>query len=82
VNDLISKAAENEAGHQEAMVPLIRVRVDYTGFTTINPQRFGQKFVGKVCSLFLFPISSPSLSCLCLNQLKVNWLLSCGQFPF
>jgi hypothetical protein len=27
VNDLISKAAENEVGHQEAMVPLIRVRV-------------------------------------------------------
>jgi double-strand break repair protein MRE11 len=50
VNDLISKAAENEAGHQEAMVPLIRVRVDYTGFTTINPQRFGQKFVGKVAN--------------------------------
>ena len=24
------------------------VQVDYTGFTTINPQRFGQKFVGKV----------------------------------
>jgi double-strand break repair protein MRE11 len=50
VNDLISKAAENEVGHQEAMVPLIRVRVDYTGFTTINPQRFGQKFVGKVAN--------------------------------
>jgi double-strand break repair protein MRE11 len=50
VNDLISKAAENDVGHQEAMVPLIRVRVDYTGFTTINPQRFGQKFVGKVAN--------------------------------
>lgn len=24
------------------------IQVDYTGYTTINPQRFGQKFVGKV----------------------------------
>jgi hypothetical protein len=26
------------------------MQVDYTGFTTINPQRFGQKFVGKVAN--------------------------------
>ena len=25
-------------------------QVDYTGFTTINAQRFGQKFVGKVAN--------------------------------
>ena len=26
------------------------LQVDYTGFSTINPQRFGQKFVGKVAN--------------------------------
>ena len=32
-------------------LPLIRLRVDYSGgFSTINPQRFGQKFVGKVAN--------------------------------
>lgn len=30
------------------ILPLIRLRVDYSGFTTINSQRFGAKFVGKV----------------------------------
>ena len=35
----------------EAPLPLIRLRVDYTGgFGTINAQRFGQKFVGKVAN--------------------------------
>jgi hypothetical protein len=24
------------------------LQVDYSGFSTINPQRFGQKYVGKV----------------------------------
>lgn len=33
---------------QAPMLPLIRLRVDYTGFSTINSQRFGQRFVGKV----------------------------------
>eukprot|EP00963_Diacronema_lutheri_P008336 scaffold741_cov336-Pavlova_lutheri.AAC.47 len=32
------------------MLPLIRLRVDYTGFTTVNTQRFGQQFVGKVAN--------------------------------
>lgn len=26
------------------------MQVDYTGFSTINAQRFGQKFVGKVAN--------------------------------
>jgi hypothetical protein len=26
------------------------VQVDYTGFSTINTQRFGQRFVGKVAN--------------------------------
>ena len=28
----------------------VRVRVDYTGFSTINTQRFGQGFVGRVAN--------------------------------
>jgi double-strand break repair protein MRE11 len=35
-------------GDAPAPLPLVRLRVDYTGFTTINSQRFGQKFVNKV----------------------------------
>ena len=31
-------------------LPLIRLRVDYSGYTTINTQRFGQKFVGRVAN--------------------------------
>lgn len=31
-------------------LPLVRLRVDYSGFTTINTQRFGQKFVGRVAN--------------------------------
>jgi double-strand break repair protein MRE11 len=35
---------------QQQLLPLVRLRVDYTGFGTINSQRFGQKFVGKVAN--------------------------------
>ena len=35
---------------QPPPLPLIRLKVDYTGFSTINSQRFGQKFVGKVAN--------------------------------
>ena len=39
------------SGDDDAPLPLIRLRVDYTGgFGTINAQRFGQKFVGKVAN--------------------------------
>jgi double-strand break repair protein MRE11 len=31
-------------------LPLIRLRVDHTGFTKINSSQFGQKFVGKVAN--------------------------------
>jgi double-strand break repair protein MRE11 len=33
---------------QQQQLPLIRLRVDYTGCGTVNSQRFGQKYVGKV----------------------------------
>ena len=35
---------------QDPVLPLVRLRVDYTGFTTINIQRFGSKLVGKVAN--------------------------------
>ncbi|KAJ3021245.1 UNVERIFIED_CONTAM: Double-strand break repair protein mre11a [Siphonaria sp. JEL0065] len=31
--------------------PLIRLRVDYSNFTTLNPQRFGQRFVDRVANV-------------------------------
>jgi double-strand break repair protein MRE11 len=33
-----------------ARLPLIRLKVEYTGFDTISAQRFGQQFVGKVAN--------------------------------
>ncbi|EOD35531.1 hypothetical protein EMIHUDRAFT_98533 [Emiliania huxleyi CCMP1516] len=38
----LTKAAENRA-----KFPLVRLRVDYSGYATCNPQRFGQRFVDK-----------------------------------
>jgi hypothetical protein len=43
-----SGAAPTPQQQQQPLLPLIRLRVDYSGFSTINSQRFGQKFVGKV----------------------------------
>ena len=44
--------APNEVDMTDRLhLPLIRLRVDYSGgFSTINTQRFGQKFVGKVAN--------------------------------
>ena len=60
VRDMIARAtrkhkerhAPNEVDMTDRMnLPLIRLRVDYSGgFSTINPQRFGQKFVGVVAN--------------------------------
>ena len=30
--------------------PLVRLKVDYSGYSTCNPQKFGQRFVDKVCA--------------------------------
>lgn len=35
---------------QAPLLPLVRLRVDYTGFSTVNAQKFGQRFVGKVAN--------------------------------
>ena len=52
VHELIAEArAPYERRGEEVPLPLIRLRVDYSGgFSTINGQRFGQKFVGKVAN--------------------------------
>ncbi|KAG0451175.1 hypothetical protein HPP92_026561 [Vanilla planifolia] len=50
VRNLIDKNSKSVIGRSEVKLPLIRVKVDYSGFMTINPQRFGQKYVGKVAN--------------------------------
>src|SRR5690348_3712473 len=56
IEEMISKA---EADFQQAQdvqqstipKPLIRLKVEYSGgFSAVNPQRFGQKFVGRVAN--------------------------------
>ncbi|XP_057777830.1 double-strand break repair protein MRE11 isoform X2 [Salvia miltiorrhiza] len=50
VRDLIERANQKAVKKQELKLPLVRIKVDYSGFMTINPQRFGQKYVGKVAN--------------------------------
>ncbi|XP_048498670.2 double-strand break repair protein MRE11 isoform X2 [Beta vulgaris subsp. vulgaris] len=50
VRNLIEKCNKKAVNKAEAKLPLVRVKVDYSGFMTINPQRFGQKYVGKVAN--------------------------------
>ena len=46
VEEMIAKAKEENPKKK----PLVRVRVDYTGFEKLSAQRFGQHFVGKVAN--------------------------------
>ncbi|XP_031500751.1 double-strand break repair protein MRE11 isoform X1 [Nymphaea colorata] len=50
VQKMIEKVSKCHDGRSEHKLPLVRIKVDYTGFMTINPQRFGQKYVGKVAN--------------------------------
>ncbi|KAL6975365.1 meiotic recombination [Sarracenia purpurea var. burkii] len=50
VRNLIDKSSQKGINRSELKLPLVRVKVDYSGFMTINPQRFGQKYVGKVAN--------------------------------
>ncbi|XP_039012903.1 double-strand break repair protein MRE11-like isoform X2 [Hibiscus syriacus] len=50
VSNLIEKSHKKAVNGSGDKLPLIRVKVDYSGFMTINPQRFGQKYVGKVAN--------------------------------
>jgi double-strand break repair protein MRE11 len=49
VEDMIATAMLGR-GSRSPELPLIRLRVDYTGFSTINPQVFAQQFVNKVAN--------------------------------
>ncbi|KAF3453595.1 hypothetical protein FNV43_RR04035 [Rhamnella rubrinervis] len=50
VRNLIEKSSKKAVNRSELKLPLVRIKVDYSGFMTINPQRFGQKYVGKVAN--------------------------------
>lgn len=52
VQQLIKKAERERPppGGKPSPLPLIRIRVDYTGCPTISSQIFGQMFVGKVAN--------------------------------
>lgn len=50
IQKLIDEADKETTPSANKTLPLIRLRVDYTGFTTVNSQRLGQKFVGKVAN--------------------------------
>lgn len=50
VRNLIEKSNRKAVSKDGVKLPLVRVKVDYSGFMTINPQRFGQKYVGKVAN--------------------------------
>ncbi|KAI5412038.1 meiotic recombination [Lathyrus oleraceus] len=50
VEKLLEKSSKKVVLRAELKLPLIRIKVDYSGFMTINPQRFGQKYVGKVAN--------------------------------
>ncbi|XP_057981242.1 double-strand break repair protein MRE11 isoform X2 [Malania oleifera] len=50
VRNMIDKSSEKVVNRSELKLPLVRIKVDYSGFMTINPQRFGQKYVGKVAN--------------------------------
>ncbi|KAM9953986.1 hypothetical protein ACTFIR_009101 [Dictyostelium discoideum] len=51
VESMIEQAKlKSEGKPNESMLPLIRLKVDYTGYSTINPQKFGQRFQGRVAN--------------------------------
>ncbi|KNE57270.1 DNA repair protein (mre11) [Allomyces macrogynus ATCC 38327] len=56
IEDMVRSAVDEwiaehpDLGPADAPVPLVRLKVEYTGFSTFNPQRFGQQFVGKVAN--------------------------------
>ncbi|KAM7250975.1 hypothetical protein ACFE04_022858 [Oxalis oulophora] len=68
---LIEKSSKKVANRTEQKLPLVRIKVDYSGFMTINPQRFGQKYVGKVANpqdILIFSKASKKGN----NQVKID----------
>ncbi|KAI3691341.1 hypothetical protein L2E82_49676 [Cichorium intybus] len=87
VNSLTEKCGRKDSTNSETMLPLIRVKVDYSGFMTINPQRFGQKYVGKVKSfwkqvIYNIQLSVSGLSNLTELTLKRNNITAKGMSAF
>ncbi|KAK5581926.1 hypothetical protein RB653_003506 [Dictyostelium firmibasis] len=66
VESMIELAKEKSRGKpNQSMLPLIRLKVDYTGYSTINPQKFGQRFQGRVANpndVLLFHRKKPTVS--------------------
>ncbi len=79
VNEMVAGAQKRAAGQADApLLPLVRLRVDYTGFSTINAQRFGQRFVGKVANphdLLLFQKAPARKAKVCFYAASCNCLL-------
>ena len=50
VQELLDGHAQREGGDGDAMLPLVRVRVDHTGYPTLQNQRFGRRFVKRVAN--------------------------------
>ncbi|KAJ9182822.1 hypothetical protein P3X46_006772 [Hevea brasiliensis] len=71
VSNLIEKSNSKAVTRSELKLPLVRLKVDYSGFMTINPQRFGQKYVGKVANpqdILIFSKASRK----CQGQAKID----------
>ena len=51
VEELLEEVREEQGGELSNLtMPLIRIRVECTGYKKLSPSRFGQKFVGKVAN--------------------------------
>jgi len=51
VEEMIVKALADYPGKEKTIKPLVRLKVEYGGgFKIMNPQRFGQRFVGRVAN--------------------------------
>lgn len=50
VEQMIAKALADADPAKDPPKPLVRLKVEYTGYSTINPQRFGQRFVTRVAN--------------------------------
>lgn len=51
VNSILDELMKERVENQNDKIPFVRLRVDYTGgYTTINPQCFGQQFIGRVAN--------------------------------
>jgi double-strand break repair protein MRE11 len=51
INEMIGRSLPQEfQGDPSMRLPLLRLRVEYSGYPSISPSRFGQKYVGRVAN--------------------------------